>query len=195
MAELAAAARSDHDLTVLGDRGDAAHHEVGCGSEFLHLAPLRRPVELGELRADRIVAARLVNVGGKAGLGERLGKAGEYLPAEGQQFKHPRSGSRSVLDNLRADAAWPEGCHGPGDPLVRGQFREGDVRLNYGVTAVGRVRSLRTAALRERAAEPASPRALPKARIGCSNPPPAHSVAALGRGKLRPLPRRGCHRG
>ena len=70
--QLAARAGRHQDDAVVGDRVRAPQHVVRCGSELAHLPALRLPVQLLELRPDRVVSPRLVDLGREPELGQGL---------------------------------------------------------------------------------------------------------------------------
>ena len=71
-AELAPAVRGGQERPGLGDRVDAAEHDVRRRSQPTDLVPLGRPVQAADPQADRLVPPGCFELGGDAGHVERL---------------------------------------------------------------------------------------------------------------------------
>ena len=103
--QLAAARGGDDEVSVLGERVDAADHPLGGGAEAAHLAHLASGVHRHQLWSGRGVAAGFVDLLGQA---DRVGghrRRGEHLGALGQQVQRRlpcRSRVRHAADVVAA---------------------------------------------------------------------------------------------
>jgi hypothetical protein len=101
--------RRPDERPVLGDRGDAAEHDVGRGDKLADLAPLRLAVHLEDARPDRVVPPRFDQLAEEPDVLERFRFARMDLGALRDQAEDDRPRLLAGVNDDRFDVVQTEG--------------------------------------------------------------------------------------